>query len=233
MSAAAWAMPIWVAAQFSFNYALSLTSVTSNTILSSTSSFFTFLLSMAMLGERFTIGKVAAIGACIAGGCSSSSSSSSSQVPSSELERPVLPTPQPSLTSHPLAHALLPGTALMALKDTETSGAGSAPLAGDLLTVFAAALYAGYTVIMRRKMPGEEAEAHVATFFGYLGLYSTVSSRDCAFCPFGVFLWCNVFIVCVCFLPTSCARSSWPRWSPSASFRASLRFPTSPRAPMQ
>jgi|LauGreSBDMM110SN_4_FD.fasta_scaffold09943_3 hypothetical protein len=27
---------------------------------------------------------------------------------------------------------------------------------------------------MRKKMPGEEAEAHIGLFFGYLGLFNTV-----------------------------------------------------------
>ena len=39
----------------------------SNTILSSTSSIFTFLLSLAFLGERFTIVKLVSIGLCLAG----------------------------------------------------------------------------------------------------------------------------------------------------------------------
>jgi hypothetical protein len=44
------------------------TTVTSNTILSSTSSLFTYLLSIAVLGESYTHGKLASIMACIAGG---------------------------------------------------------------------------------------------------------------------------------------------------------------------
>ena len=45
---------------------------------------------------------------------------------------------------------------------------------GDALTVVSTGLYACYTVVMRMKMPGEEAEAHVGLFFGYLGLFNTV-----------------------------------------------------------
>lgn len=40
--------------------------------------------------------------------------------------------------------------------------------------VVSAGLYAGYTVVMRKRMPGEEAEEQVALFFGYVGLFSTV-----------------------------------------------------------
>ena len=67
MYAAAWAMPFWFLAQWSFNTSLSMTSVTSNTILSSTSSLFTFFLSILLLGEAFSSRKLAAIVACIAG----------------------------------------------------------------------------------------------------------------------------------------------------------------------
>lgn len=59
--------PLWFAAQFTFNMSLAATSVTSNTILSSTSSLFTFGLSVLLLGEAFTLGKLVSIVACMAG----------------------------------------------------------------------------------------------------------------------------------------------------------------------
>ncbi|XP_016171634.1 thiamine-repressible mitochondrial transport protein THI74 [Arachis ipaensis] len=46
--------PFWFLAQLTFNLSLKYTTVTSNTILSSASSLFTFLVSLAFLGERFT-----------------------------------------------------------------------------------------------------------------------------------------------------------------------------------
>ncbi|KAG1661194.1 hypothetical protein FOA52_006000 [Chlamydomonas sp. UWO 241] len=136
MRAAAWSVPLWFCAQWAFNVSLSLTSVTSNTILSSTSSLFTFFLSILLLGEAFSSRKLAAIAACIV------------------------------------------GTALVTVSDSKSAdsgGAANASLEGDLLTVSAAALYAGYTVVMRKQMPGEEAEEHVAAFFGYVGLFSTIA----------------------------------------------------------
>jgi solute carrier family 35 protein F5 len=60
-------MPLWFLAQWSFNASLALTSVTSNTILSSTSSLFTFFLSILLLGEVFSSSKLLAIMACIVG----------------------------------------------------------------------------------------------------------------------------------------------------------------------
>ncbi|KAI3712732.1 hypothetical protein L1987_71297 [Smallanthus sonchifolius] len=46
--------PFWFLAQLSFNLSLKYTTVTSNTILSSSSSLFTFLVSLVFLGEKFT-----------------------------------------------------------------------------------------------------------------------------------------------------------------------------------
>lgn len=53
--------PFWFLAQFTFNLSLQYTSVSSNTILSSISSLFTFLLSIRFLGEKFTIFKLVAV----------------------------------------------------------------------------------------------------------------------------------------------------------------------------
>ena len=59
--------PLWFLAQLTFNLSLSRTSVTSNTILSSTSALFTFLLAVALLSEAFTLTKMAFIMLVIAG----------------------------------------------------------------------------------------------------------------------------------------------------------------------
>ncbi|CAM6084248.1 unnamed protein product [Calypogeia fissa] len=59
--------PFWFLAQFTFNLSLKYTTVTSNTILSTTSSMFTFLVSLQFLGERFTWTKLASVTLCMAG----------------------------------------------------------------------------------------------------------------------------------------------------------------------
>eukprot|EP00894_Picocystis_sp_ML_P000663 jgi/Pico_ML_1/51180/g2258.t1 len=59
--------PIWFAAQFTFNASLLSTSVTSNTILSSSSNMFTFLLAVMLIGEAFTATKMASISTVILG----------------------------------------------------------------------------------------------------------------------------------------------------------------------
>ncbi|KAG6661093.1 hypothetical protein CIPAW_03G150400 [Carya illinoinensis] len=59
--------PFWFFAQLTFNFSLKYTTVTSNTILSSASSLFTFLVSLAFLGEMFTWVKLISVLLCMAG----------------------------------------------------------------------------------------------------------------------------------------------------------------------
>lgn len=60
---------LWFAAQYLFNVSLGMTSVTSNTILSSSSSLFTFALSMMLLKEPYSVAKLLSIAACMGGEC--------------------------------------------------------------------------------------------------------------------------------------------------------------------
>ncbi|WOG95021.1 hypothetical protein DCAR_0314323 [Daucus carota subsp. sativus] len=59
--------PFWFLAQLTFNFSLKYTTVTSNTILSSASSLFTFLVSLAFLGETFTLVKLISVLLCMGG----------------------------------------------------------------------------------------------------------------------------------------------------------------------
>lgn len=59
--------PFWFLAQLTFNLSLKYTSVTSNTILSSVSSLFTFVVSLVFLGEKFTWVKLLSVLFCMAG----------------------------------------------------------------------------------------------------------------------------------------------------------------------
>ncbi|XP_076946186.1 thiamine-repressible mitochondrial transport protein THI74-like [Bidens hawaiensis] len=59
--------PFWFLAQLSFNVSLKYTTVTSNTILSSASSLFTFLVSLKFLGEKFTWIKLTSVLLCMGG----------------------------------------------------------------------------------------------------------------------------------------------------------------------
>ena len=59
--------PIWVLAQLCFNYSLLMTSVTANSMLSSSSAVFTFCVSVYMGLDKFTWMKVAAVTAYVCG----------------------------------------------------------------------------------------------------------------------------------------------------------------------
>ncbi|XP_078427676.1 eamA-like transporter family [Wolffia australiana] len=59
--------PFWFFAQLTFNLSLKYTTVTSNTILSSASSLFTFLVSLVFLNEKFTWLKLLSVLLCMAG----------------------------------------------------------------------------------------------------------------------------------------------------------------------
>ncbi|KAL8527542.1 hypothetical protein ACS0TY_005406 [Phlomoides rotata] len=59
--------PIWFLAQLTFNFSLKYTTVTSNTILSSASSLFTFLVALLFLGEKFTWLKLISVLLCMGG----------------------------------------------------------------------------------------------------------------------------------------------------------------------
>ncbi|XP_043706727.1 thiamine-repressible mitochondrial transport protein THI74 isoform X2 [Telopea speciosissima] len=59
--------PFWFLAQLTFNLSLKYTTVTSNTILSSASSLFTYLVSMVFLGEKFTWVKLLSVLLCMTG----------------------------------------------------------------------------------------------------------------------------------------------------------------------
>ena len=61
--------PMWFMAQLTFNVSLGLTSVTSNTILSSTSALFTYAAGMALHLEAWEAQRLGAIGLCMAGVC--------------------------------------------------------------------------------------------------------------------------------------------------------------------
>ena len=59
--------PIWFIANFTYNQSLGMTSVTSSTVVSSTSSIFTFLLSLTILNEHFSAIKLIGVLCCMMG----------------------------------------------------------------------------------------------------------------------------------------------------------------------
>ncbi|GAQ88047.1 hypothetical protein KFL_003960080 [Klebsormidium nitens] len=79
--------PLWFMGQYTFNLSLILTTVTSNTILSSCSSLFTFIISVVWLKEPFTFFKLAMIG-CVMGGTALVSVADSAPDPQSRNRAP-------------------------------------------------------------------------------------------------------------------------------------------------
>ena len=57
----------WFLAQYTYNASLRFTSITSNTVISTSSSLYTFLFGIAFLGERFTCFKLGALLVCLSG----------------------------------------------------------------------------------------------------------------------------------------------------------------------
>ncbi|XP_022159711.1 uncharacterized vacuolar membrane protein YML018C [Momordica charantia] len=82
--------PFWFLAQLTFNLSLKYTTVTSNTILSSASSLFTFLVSLAFLGEKFTWVKLASVLLCMGGTIIVSLGDSKSEGTSRTASNPLL-----------------------------------------------------------------------------------------------------------------------------------------------
>ncbi|KAL8055382.1 hypothetical protein ABFX02_04G052500 [Erythranthe guttata] len=83
--------PVWFLAQLTFNLSLKYTTVTSNTILSSASSLFTFLVALVFLGEKFTWLKLISVLLCMGGTIIvSMGDSASSEVASSAVTGDIL-----------------------------------------------------------------------------------------------------------------------------------------------
>ncbi|GAB5366711.1 hypothetical protein AAMO2058_001167000 [Amorphochlora amoebiformis] len=59
--------PMWFLANWTYNLSLAMTSVTSSTVISNTSTLWTFILSLFILGERFRLLKFLGVACCIAG----------------------------------------------------------------------------------------------------------------------------------------------------------------------
>eukprot|EP00878_Enallax_costatus_P018344 GHUV01019307.1.p1 GENE.GHUV01019307.1~~GHUV01019307.1.p1 ORF type:complete len:374 (+),score=111.21 GHUV01019307.1:178-1299(+) len=156
---------LWFTAQYLFNKSLSLTSVTSNTVLSSTSSLFTFALSMLVLKEPYSLAKLLSIAACIGGTLLVTFSDEGSRQGSSISSTPAMGGT--SIHNTPLTT----NTTVDPL--TAATAGPNHSVIGDLLCLISASFYAGYTIVLRKSLPDDD-EANVALFFGYVGLLCSV-----------------------------------------------------------
>ncbi|KAE8668779.1 Kinase superfamily protein [Hibiscus syriacus] len=128
--------PFWFLAQLAFDLSLKYTTVTSNTVLSSASSIFTFLVSLAVLGEKFSWIKLVSVLLCMT------------------------------------------GTIIVSLGDSHNNKnlriIASNPVLGDVLALVAAALYAVYVTLIRKKLPDNDEKSGRASMAQFLGLLDNV-----------------------------------------------------------
>eukprot|EP01119_Soliformovum_irregulare_P020317 TRINITY_DN6553_c0_g1_i2.p1 TRINITY_DN6553_c0_g1~~TRINITY_DN6553_c0_g1_i2.p1 ORF type:complete len:263 (+),score=63.36 TRINITY_DN6553_c0_g1_i2:350-1138(+) len=122
--------PLWFFANYFFNLSLSMTSVSSNTILSTTSGLFTLILGTILRIDKFSILKLLAV-----------------------------------LVS-------FGGVVMVSLADKSDSSQSDTVL-GDILSLLSAVFYAGYSVLLKKRIDSEE-RLHGPMLLGFLGAINTV-----------------------------------------------------------
>jgi len=131
LAAAAMVCPLWFLANFSYNWSLGKTSVTSSTVISSSSAAFTLLLSVVLLGEPLTLLKLAGVLLCWTGNALTAVGDGNGGGGGGD-EGPPPPAAPPSV----------------AVAD---------PVLGDALCLFSAVMYAVYTTAIRHYAPQDMA----------------------------------------------------------------------------
>lgn len=166
--------PLWFAAQLAFNYSLLYTSVTSNSILSTSSAVFTFFLSVYLVNERYSKERVVAIFVYVLG---------SVLVTLADSGRFFVGESENNFVEDASSEAIAGGDVVI------ESGDGVSkpnPALGNFLCVLAAALYAGYTAAIRWALP-DDPETSMLLFLGLLGLVNFVGVGFCVLVGWAVF----------------------------------------------
>jgi solute carrier family 35 protein F5 len=132
--------PVWFAANCTYNYGMSMTSITSSTVISSSSSAFTLLLSAVWLRERVTVLKLLGVALCWTGNALTAVGDGDG-----------------GEATHNATHN--------ATDAPSGAGADDATFRGDAVCLLSALLYACYTTLIRRLEPPD-----LSLFFGFLGL---------------------------------------------------------------
>ena len=133
--------PVWFAANCTYNISMAMTSITSTTVISSSSVAFTLILSVVWLRERVTALKLVGVALCIIGNVLTAVGDEAGAPPANATNA----TPAGG----------------------GGGGAAAAHFGGDAICLLSAALYACYTVLIRRLAPPD-----LALFFGFLGLFT-------------------------------------------------------------
>jgi|TARA_B110000967_G_scaffold138560_1_gene141472 solute carrier family 35 protein F5 len=154
--------PLWFAAQLLFNYSLLFTSVTSNSILSTSSAVFTFALSVWLVDERYTNKRLIAILVYVFGSALVTLSDSGGG------------TAGAGTAGQPMHAGSYSSTSGDVYVEVSTHGVSQKNSNwGNFLCVAAAACYAGYTSLIRYLLP-DDPETSMLLFLGTLGLVNFV-----------------------------------------------------------
>lgn len=153
--------PLWFAAQLAFNYSLLYTSVTSNSILSTSSAVFTFFLSVYLVNERYSKERVVAIFVYVLG---------SVLVTLADSGRFFVGESENTFVEDASSETIAGGDVVIESQDSVSK---PNPAFGNFLCVLAAALYAGYTAAIRWALP-DDPETSMLLFLGLLGLCNFV-----------------------------------------------------------
>lgn len=139
--------PIWTLAQLAFDYSLLMTTVTANSMLSSSSAVFTFMVSVYLGLDRFTWMKVGAVTAYVCG--------------------TVLVT---LADREPRGVNFDAATEADAVNNALGENIES-PALGNLLALIAAGLYALYTAVMKLYLKDDE-RTDMTLFFALMGIFN-------------------------------------------------------------
>ncbi|KAG0667207.1 hypothetical protein C6P46_002619 [Rhodotorula mucilaginosa] len=140
--------PLWFCANWAMNAALGYTSVSSTTILSSMSGFFTLAAGACVGVEIFTVGKLLSVILSVTG------------VVIVSLSDSTLPTPP---AGEPRGQPAI----------EIASPTPSHPLLGDGLALLSALAYAAYVLLLKVRIRNE-ARISMTLFFGFVGMFNIV-----------------------------------------------------------
>lgn len=145
--------PIWVLSQVCFDYSLLMTTVTANSMLSSSSAVFTFMVSVWCGLDSFTWMKLSAVGAYVMGSLLVTFADDTTTSQAAVLTPFDVATHEPD-----------PAFLQMNL---------NSPAFGNFLALLAAALYAVYTATMKLYLR-EDERTDMTLFFALMGVFNFI-----------------------------------------------------------